>query len=53
MRFHTKEEHEELLRTVISEHRTRKRIQELKVWDMDGIKLLEALYIRDFNGCSI
>ncbi|XP_061344331.1 transcriptional adapter ADA2b isoform X3 [Gastrolobium bilobum] len=30
MRFHTKEEHEELLRTVISEHRTLKRIQELK-----------------------
>ncbi|KAG4945997.1 hypothetical protein JHK82_042049 [Glycine max] len=30
MRFHTKEEHEELLRTVISEHRTRKRLQELK-----------------------
>ncbi|XP_027362441.1 transcriptional adapter ADA2b isoform X4 [Abrus precatorius] len=30
MRFHTKEEHEELLRTVISEHRTRKRLRELK-----------------------
>ncbi|KAM6585572.1 hypothetical protein CsatB_012574 [Cannabis sativa] len=30
MRFHSKEEHEELLRTVISEHRTLKRIQELK-----------------------
>lgn len=30
MRFHTKEEHDELLRTVISEHRTLKRIQELK-----------------------
>ncbi|KAJ1428658.1 Zinc finger, ZZ-type [Sesbania bispinosa] len=30
MRFHTKEEHEELLRTVISQHRTLKRIQELK-----------------------
>ncbi|KAL5140610.1 Transcriptional adapter ADA2b [Glycine soja] len=30
MRFHTKEEHEELLRTVISEHRTRKRLQDLK-----------------------
>ncbi|KAK7303400.1 hypothetical protein RJT34_14306 [Clitoria ternatea] len=30
MRFHTKEEHEELLRTVISEHRTRKRLLELK-----------------------
>ncbi|KAG6695556.1 hypothetical protein I3843_09G104700 [Carya illinoinensis] len=30
MRFHTKEEHEDLLQTVIAEHRTRKRIQELK-----------------------
>ncbi|EEF39499.1 transcriptional adaptor, putative [Ricinus communis] len=30
MRFHSKEEHEELLQTVISEHRTLKRIQELK-----------------------
>ncbi|CAN1260099.1 Transcriptional adapter ADA2b [Linum perenne] len=30
MRFHSKEEHEELLRTVITEHRTLKRIQELK-----------------------
>lgn len=30
MRFHSKEEHEELLQTVISEHRTKKRIQELK-----------------------
>ncbi|KAK7245974.1 hypothetical protein RIF29_40830 [Crotalaria pallida] len=30
MRFHTKEEHEELLRTVISEQRTLRRIQELK-----------------------
>ncbi|KAJ7946422.1 Transcriptional adapter [Quillaja saponaria] len=30
MRFHTKEEHEDLLRTVIGEHRTLKRIQELK-----------------------
>lgn len=31
MRFHTKEEHEELLRTIILEHRTRRRIEELKV----------------------
>lgn len=31
MRFHSKEEHEDLLQTVISEHRTLKRIQELKV----------------------
>lgn len=31
MRFHSKEEHEELLKTVISEHRTLKRIRELKV----------------------
>ncbi|KAI4296030.1 hypothetical protein L6164_036020 [Bauhinia variegata] len=30
MRFHSKEEHEDLLRTIISEHRTRRRIQELK-----------------------
>ncbi|KAE9591529.1 putative transcription regulator Homeodomain-LIKE family [Lupinus albus] len=30
MRFHTKEEHEELLRIIILEHRTRKRFQELK-----------------------
>ncbi|CAI0440238.1 unnamed protein product [Linum tenue] len=30
MRFHSKEEHEELLRTVITEHRTLRRIQELK-----------------------
>jgi len=31
MRFHTKEEHEELLRTVIQEHRIRKKIRELQV----------------------
>jgi len=31
MRFHTKEEHDELLRTVILEHRYLKRTQELKV----------------------
>ncbi|KAI9123656.1 hypothetical protein K1719_004956 [Acacia pycnantha] len=30
MRFHTKEDHEELLRSVISEHRTRRRIEELQ-----------------------
>ncbi|XWS18083.1 hypothetical protein CRYUN_Cryun32bG0011300 [Craigia yunnanensis] len=30
MRFHSKEEHEELLQTVITEHRTLKRIEELK-----------------------
>lgn len=30
MRFHTKEEHEELLRTVIQEHRIRKKIRELQ-----------------------
>ncbi|XP_044495168.1 transcriptional adapter ADA2b-like isoform X2 [Mangifera indica] len=30
MRFHSKEEHEGLLQTVISEHRTLKRIQELQ-----------------------
>ncbi|GMH19445.1 hypothetical protein Nepgr_021286 [Nepenthes gracilis] len=30
MRFHSKEDHEHLLQTVISEHRTRKRIQEFQ-----------------------
>ncbi|XP_021676501.2 transcriptional adapter ADA2b isoform X2 [Hevea brasiliensis] len=30
MRFHSKEEHEDLLQTVIAEHRTLKRIQDLK-----------------------
>ncbi|KAB1221705.1 Transcriptional adapter ADA2b [Morella rubra] len=30
MRFHTKEEHDDLLQTVITEHRMLKRIQELK-----------------------
>ncbi|XP_052477315.1 transcriptional adapter ADA2b isoform X2 [Gossypium raimondii] len=30
MRFHSKEEHDELLQTVIAEHRTLKRIEELK-----------------------
>ncbi|KAF3451863.1 hypothetical protein FNV43_RR07959 [Rhamnella rubrinervis] len=30
MRFHSKEEHEELLETIVAEHRTLKRIQELK-----------------------
>ncbi|OVA12002.1 zinc finger protein [Macleaya cordata] len=30
MRFHSKEEHEELIKTVIEEHRIRKRIQELQ-----------------------
>ncbi|XP_019426398.1 PREDICTED: transcriptional adapter ADA2b-like [Lupinus angustifolius] len=30
MRFHTKEEHKELLRIIILEHRTRKRLQELQ-----------------------
>ncbi|KAM7264973.1 hypothetical protein ACFE04_002656 [Oxalis oulophora] len=30
MRFHSKEEHEDLLKTVISEHRTLRRINELK-----------------------
>lgn len=31
MRFHAKEEHDDLLQTVITEHRMLKRIQELKV----------------------
>lgn len=31
MRFHSKEEHEELLATIVAEHQTLKRIQELKV----------------------
>ncbi|XP_038701483.1 transcriptional adapter ADA2b-like isoform X2 [Tripterygium wilfordii] len=30
MRFHTKEEHEELLQSIVAEHRTKKRIAELK-----------------------
>ncbi|XP_035836504.1 transcriptional adapter ADA2 isoform X4 [Helianthus annuus] len=30
MRFHTKEEHEELLKTIIEEHRIRKRIEDLQ-----------------------
>ncbi|XP_031746029.1 transcriptional adapter ADA2b isoform X4 [Cucumis sativus] len=30
MRFHSKEEHEELLQTIVAEHRTLKRIQDLK-----------------------
>ncbi|KZV35581.1 hypothetical protein F511_32747 [Dorcoceras hygrometricum] len=30
MRFHSKEEHEELIKTVVSEYRIQKRIQELK-----------------------
>ena len=37
MRFHSKDEHEELLRTVISEHRTLKRIQDLKVRHSIGV----------------
>lgn len=31
MRFHSKEEHEEFLRIIIDEHRTMKKIQDLKV----------------------
>lgn len=31
MRFHSKEEHEELLRSLIEEHRVLKRIQDLQV----------------------
>lgn len=31
MRFHSKDEHEELIKTVISEHRLLKRIRDLKV----------------------
>lgn len=31
MRFHSKEDHEELLKSVIEEHRIVKRIQELQV----------------------
>ncbi|XP_042520592.1 transcriptional adapter ADA2-like isoform X2 [Macadamia integrifolia] len=30
MRFHSKEKHEELIRTIIEEHRTQKRIQDLQ-----------------------
>ncbi|XWS12953.1 hypothetical protein CRYUN_Cryun37aG0134100 [Craigia yunnanensis] len=36
MRFHSKEEHEELLQTVIAEHRTLKRIEELKEAQVAG-----------------
>lgn len=36
MRFHSKDEHEELLKTVVSEHRILKRIRELKVFSYDG-----------------
>lgn len=32
MRFHSKEEHEELLRSVVSEYRMVKRLKELKVY---------------------
>ena len=31
MRFHSKQEHEQLQRTVIEQHRIRKRIQDLQV----------------------
>lgn len=31
MRFHSKEDHDELLRTMLFEHRSWKKIQELKV----------------------
>jgi transcriptional adapter 2-alpha len=31
MRFHTKEEHEELMKTVIEDHQIMKRIQDLQV----------------------
>lgn len=43
MCFHSKEEHEELLQTVIAEHRTMKRIQELKVWYLTDFGLLYLL----------
>jgi transcriptional adapter 2-alpha len=33
MRFHSKEEHEELLRAVVKEHWMLKRVEELKVYD--------------------
>lgn len=32
MRFHSKEEHEDLLQTIVAEHRTLKRIKELQVF---------------------
>ncbi|XP_044461490.1 transcriptional adapter ADA2b-like isoform X1 [Mangifera indica] len=38
MRFHSKEEHEELLQTVIAEHRTLKRLQELKEAQASGCR---------------
>ncbi|XP_022720722.1 transcriptional adapter ADA2b-like isoform X2 [Durio zibethinus] len=38
MRFHSKEEHDELLETVIAEHRTLKRIEELKEAQVAGCR---------------
>ncbi|KAG7019365.1 Transcriptional adapter ADA2b [Cucurbita argyrosperma subsp. argyrosperma] len=38
MRFHSKEEHEELLQTIVAEHRTLKRIQELKEARLAGCR---------------
>ncbi|PIA58229.1 hypothetical protein AQUCO_00500284v1 [Aquilegia coerulea] len=38
MRFHSKEEHEELLKTVMREHRIRKRIEELQEAQENGCR---------------
>ncbi|KAK3218809.1 hypothetical protein Dsin_012779 [Dipteronia sinensis] len=40
MRFHSKEEHQELLQTVISKHRTLKRLQELKEARVAGCRTI-------------
>lgn len=42
MRFHSKDEHEELLKTVVSEHRILKRIRELKVFSYHGMHQLNT-----------
>lgn len=52
MRFHSKEEHEELLQTVISEHRTKKRIQELKVRCIVVIHQLNLVSLYSCLGCA-
>ncbi|XP_074272552.1 transcriptional adapter ADA2b-like isoform X2 [Silene latifolia] len=48
MRFHSKEEHEELLKTVIEEHRILKRIQDLKEAKTAGCRTSSEaeIYIR-------
>lgn len=52
MRFHSKEEHEDLLQTVISEHRTLKRIQELKVLVTCFATLNLRCYLISYSHCK-